>query len=114
MHSAALNELQQRAATGQDVNRISDDPNRANHILGFETDSRIKGVYVDTMVEATSILDLSSSIVQSMITELGNARASVTSTMSGIASDQIRKNLAEDINNTLEQLVSFANSDIFT
>ena len=111
MHSSALNELQQRAATGQDINRVSDDPNRANHILGFQTDSRTKEVYLNTMEESISILDLSSSVVQSIMSQLAQARTSMTSTMSGTTSDQVRHSLATDINNALEQLVSFANSE---
>lgn len=111
MHTTALNELQQRAATGQDINRISDDPNRSNHILGFQTDSREKEVYLNTMEESISILTLSSSVVQSIMDELGNARADMTSMMSGSTSEQIRQSLAEQIDNALEQLVAFSNSN---
>jgi flagellar hook-associated protein 3 len=111
MHTTALNELQQRAATGQDINRVSQDPNRSNHILGFQTDSRSKDVYLKTMDESISILELSSSVVQSIMSELGQARADMTSTMSGTTSSQIRNSLSEQINNALEQLVAFANSE---
>ncbi len=111
MHTTALNELQQRAATGQDLNRVSQDPNRSNHILGFQTDSRSKEVYLKTMQESISILELSSSVVQSIMSELGQARADMTSTMSGTTSNQIRQSLAEQINNALEQLVAFSNSE---
>ncbi len=111
MHTTALNLLQQRAATGQDVNRISDDPNRSNYILGFQTDSRSKEVYLKTMEESISILELSSSVVQSIMNELGQARADMASTMSGTTSIQIRQSLAEQIDNALEQLVAFANTD---
>ncbi|MEJ5259288.1 MAG: flagellar hook-associated protein FlgL [Anaerohalosphaeraceae bacterium] len=109
-HSEKLNILQQKAATGQDLNRISDDPSRANQILGFQTDKRKKEVYVKTMGEAISILDLSSSVVQSMMKEMANARASLASTMSGTTSSQVRRTLAAEINNALEQVISFANS----
>jgi flagellar hook-associated protein 3 FlgL len=109
-HSGALSMLQQKAATGQDLNRISDDPSRANQILGFQTDSRKKEVYLDTMEEAISILELSSSIVQSIMSEMANARASLASTMSGTTSTQVRQTLATELNNALEQVISFANS----
>lgn len=111
MHTNALNDLQQRAATGQDVNRVSDDPSRSNHIMGFQTDSRSKEVYLKTMEESISILELSSSVVQSIMSELGQARADMTSTMSGTTSDQVRNSLAEQLDNALEQLVAFANSE---
>jgi len=81
-HSGALNVLQQKAATGQDLNRVSDDPSRANQILGFQSDQRKKEVYLNTMEEAISILDLSSSVVQSIMSEMANARASLASGLS--------------------------------
>lgn len=109
-HSEKLNILQQKAATGQDLNRISDDPSRANQILGFQTDKRKKEVYVKTMGEAISTLDLSSSVVQSIMKEMANARASLASTMSGTTNSQVRRTLAAEINNALEQVISFANS----
>ncbi|HOK65222.1 MAG TPA: flagellar hook-associated protein FlgL [Anaerohalosphaeraceae bacterium] len=110
-HSGALSVLQQKAATGQDLNRVSDDPSRGNQILGFQTDKREKEVYLKTMEEAISILDLSSSVVQSIMNELANARASMASTMSGTTSTQVRRTLATELNNALEQIVSFANSE---
>ncbi|HOM59814.1 MAG TPA: flagellar hook-associated protein FlgL [Anaerohalosphaeraceae bacterium] len=110
-HSEALNILQQKAATGQDLSRVSDDPSRANQILGFQSDQRKKEVYLKTMEEAISILDLSSSVVQSIMSEMANARASLASTMSGTTSSQVRRTLATEMNNALEQVVSFANSE---
>ena len=110
-HSEALNILQQKAATGQDLSRVSDDPSRANQILGFQSDQRKKEVYLNTMEEAISVLDLSSSVVQSIMSEMANARASLASTMSGTTSSQVRRTLATELNNALEQVVSFANSE---
>jgi len=110
-HSEALNILQQKAATGQDLSRVSDDPSRANQILGFQSDQRKKEVYLKTMEEAISILDLSSSVVQSIMSEMASARASLASTMSGTTSSQVRRTLATELNNALEQVVSFANSE---
>lgn len=110
-HSETLNVLQQKAATGQDLSRVSDDPSRANQILGFQSDRRKKEVYLNTMEEAISILDLSSSVVQSIMSEMANARASLASTMSGTTSSQVRRTLATELNNALEQVISFANSE---
>lgn len=107
----ALNILQQKAATGQDLSRVSDDPSRANQILGFQSDQRKKEVYLKTMEEAISILDLSSSVVQSIMSEMASG--------SGFAGfDHVRHNqfagalrtLATEADNALEQVVSFANS----
>lgn len=110
MHSQALAGLQEKAATGQEINRISDDPNRANNIIGFLSDQRSKEVYIDNLTEVTSILELSDSVVQSIVAELGRARKSVTSTLNGFGNAEMRQTLADDLNKALETLVSFANT----
>ena len=109
-NSSALAALQQKAATGQDINRISDDPTDSNQILGLLNDSRSKEQYIKTLDEVISILDLSSSVIQSLTEEVGDARAQLTSAMSGATSGQLRGTLAADLDNTLEQLVSLVNT----
>jgi flagellar hook-associated protein 3 FlgL len=110
-NSYALAALQQRAATGQDVNRVSDNPTDANQILALMTDSREKTKTLGTLEEVISILDLSSSVIQSMTHEFGRARASLTSTLSGTLNLDLRKTLAADLNNALEELVALANTE---
>ncbi|MHC5083174.1 MAG: flagellar hook-associated protein FlgL [Planctomycetota bacterium] len=109
-NSSALASLQQKAATGQDINRISDDPTDSNQIMGLLNDSRSKEQYIKTLDEVISILDLGSSVIQSLTEELGQARAQLTSAMSGATSGQLRGTLAADLDNTLEQLVSLVNT----
>ena len=109
-HSSKLAQLQERAGTGQDVNRVSDNPNLTNQILGLLSDNRTKTQYIKSLDEVTSVLELSSSVLQSMSSELASARESLTSIMSGTTGDQLRQTLAADLNNALEQLVSLANT----
>jgi flagellar hook-associated protein 3 FlgL len=109
-NSYALASLQQKAATGQDINRVSDDPTDANQILALMTDSRSKEQTLTSLEEVVSILDLSSSVIQSMTDEFGRSRASLTSTLSGTLSLDLRESLAADLNNTLEELVALANT----
>jgi flagellar hook-associated protein 3 FlgL len=45
------------------------------------------------------------------MSEMASARASLASTMSGTTSSQVRRTLATELNNALEQVVSFANSE---
>ncbi|MEN6306222.1 MAG: flagellar hook-associated protein FlgL [Anaerohalosphaeraceae bacterium] len=109
-HSSKLALLQEKAGTGQEVNRVSDNPTVANQILGLLSDNRSKMQYMESLDEATSVLELSSSVLQSMSTQVANARSSLTSIMSGTTGNQLRENLATDLNNALEQLVSLANT----
>ncbi len=109
-NSSILAALQQKAATGQEVNRISDDPTASNQILAFMTDSRTKEQTLKTLDEIISTLDLSASVIQSITGEFGRARASLTSTMSGTLNVELRQTLAADLDNILEEMVSLANT----
>lgn len=109
-HSAQLALLQEKSGTGQDVNRVSDDPGVSNQILGLSSDSRTKTQYIKNLDEVTSVLDLSSSVLQSMSSQVAQARASLTSIMAGSTGGEMRETQAVDLNNTLEQLVSLANT----
>lgn len=109
-NSNMLSALQQKAATGQQINRISDDPTDANQIMGLINDSRSQQQYIDTLDEVVSILELSSSVIESMTDEIARARSLLTSTLSGASSGQLRGTLASDLDASLEQLISLANT----
>jgi flagellar hook-associated protein 3 FlgL len=109
-NSAALSALQLKAATGQDINSVSENPTKANQILGLLTDSRGKEQYLKTLNEVISILDLSSSVSQSIFTELSGSRSLLSSSLSGTTSEQLRRTMATNLNTSLEQLVSLANT----
>lgn len=109
-NSSALASLQQKAATGLNILRVSDDPASANKVLSLQSDSRSKSQYIKILDETISILDLSSSVIQSITGELSRARESLTATLSGTTSTQLRATLAADLNNALEQLVALCNT----
>ena len=109
-NTAALAKLQEQAASGQAINRPSDDPSDANRILSLRADSRMLDQYLNTIAEVVSILELNSSVIQSISGELADVMASLTSILSGTTNEQMRSVLAEDLNNTLEQIVSLANT----
>jgi flagellar hook-associated protein 3 FlgL len=110
-NSAALMSLQQKAETGQELFRVSENPTKANTVLALQGDSRTKAQYMETLDEIIDVLDLSSSVVQSITDELSKARASLTATLSGTTSQQLRHTLAADLNNALEQLVVLCNTE---
>ena len=109
-NSSILAALQQKAATGQEVNRVSDDPTDSSQILALMTDSRTKEQTLKTLDDIISTLDLSASVIQSITGEFGRARASLTSTMSGVLNTELRQTLAADLDNILEEMVSLANT----
>jgi flagellar hook-associated protein 3 FlgL len=109
-HSAKLAALQEKSGTGQEVNRVSDSPNIANQILGLSSDNRTKTQYIKNLDEVTSVMDLSSSVLQSMSAQVSQARSSLTSIMAGTTGGELRETQAADLNNILEQLVSLANT----
>jgi flagellar hook-associated protein 3 len=109
-HSAHLASLQEKAGTGQQINRVSDAPSVSNQILGLVSDSRTKTQYIKSLDELASVLELSSSVLQSMSSQVAQARASLTSIMAGSTGGELRETQAADLNNTLEQLVSLANT----
>jgi flagellar hook-associated protein 3 FlgL len=104
--TARLALLQEKASTGQEINRISENPTVTNQILGLTSESRTKQQYLNNLAELTSTLELSDSIVQSMTAEMTRART----ILSGTVSDTVRKTLAGDLNSSLEQLISLANT----
>jgi flagellar hook-associated protein 3 FlgL len=104
--TAQLALLQEKASTGQDNNRISDNPTVTNRVLGLTSDSRTKQQYLDNLANLSSILELSDSIVQSMTSEMTRAREALSGTTSAV----VRQTLAADLNSSLEQLISLANT----
>jgi len=110
-NSSKLATLQQKAATGLQILRVSEDPASANIILSLQSEARTKDQYLETLDETISILDLSASVIQSISAELSRARESLTATLSGTTSAQLRSTLAADINNALEQLIALCNTE---
>ena len=112
-HSQALMMLQEQAATGQCINRISDDPTDGNRILALRSENRSFELYADALTEVVSNLELSSSVVQSISGEMQNAIASVTGVLSGIYSTEnsfARTQMAEQLDDVLEQIISLTNT----
>lgn len=112
-HSTALARLQEKAATGQDINRPSDDPTDANRILGLRTESRSMEVYMNALNEAVSTLDFSSSMIQQIDNEMISALGYLTSiSTGGTETEDTRRTLANQLDSILEQVVSLANSQL--
>jgi flagellar hook-associated protein 3 FlgL len=103
--------LQEQVSTGSRINRASDDPSDAGRVLRLESQERSLAGYIDTLNELVSRLEITTTVTQTMITELGETRARITQVTSGIYDDEARKRAADSIDNILEQVLSLANTE---
>ena len=112
-HSSALSRLQEQAATGQEINRPSDNPTDANRILDLRAESRSMERYVNALNDVVSTLDFSSSVIQQISDQMIDARGALTSVSTGgTESEGTRHALADQLNSILEQVVSLANTQL--
>ena len=110
LQTDALFRLQEQAATGSRINRASDDPSAAYRVLGLNSQERTLEGYMDMMGQTMSTLEISLTIIEEMISALADTKAQVSQVVSGIYGENGRATVAEGINNTLEQMVSLANT----
>jgi len=102
--------LQEQASTGSRINRTSDDPSAAYRVLGLNSQQISLSSYSDAIDEIISSMDFTSTIFSQIQSELTNTKARITQVLGGIYDETTRKNLADGINDILEQVVSFANT----
>lgn len=110
LHGKAMTLLQEQAATGNRINRGSDDPADAYRVLALNSQDRSLDGYKRVVVDLMGMLEISSTVLADMTTELADARTSLTQIVGGIYDAESQKRLAERLNNTLEHLVSLANT----
>jgi flagellar hook-associated protein 3 FlgL len=110
LNSETLMRLQEQASTGSRINRVSDDPSAAYRVMGLNTQGQSLTNYSNNLSDAVSILDLSSTAVQQIASALTQTKTQLTQIASGIYSEDARKRAAQGINDTLEQIVSLANT----
>lgn len=110
LHGRAITELQEQSASGNRVNRASDSPSEAYRILGLNSQSRSLANYKENITELISNLEISSTIIGDMSSELANARTLLTQIVGGVYDKEGQKRIAEKLDNSIEQLVSLANT----
>jgi flagellar hook-associated protein 3 FlgL len=110
LHGQAIMQLQEQAATGNRVNRPSDDPSSAYRILGLASQERHIEGFKENVTELIGNLEISSTILSDMASEMADARTLLTQIIGGIYDAEGQKRVAERLNDTLEQVVSLANS----
>lgn len=110
LHARAIIQLQEQASTGNRVNRGSDSPSEAYRILGLNTQDRSLTGYTENVKDLIGTLEISSTIIEDMASELANSRTVLTEIVGGVYDNEGQERIAEKINSTLEQLVSLANT----
>ncbi|MGB8225615.1 MAG: flagellar hook-associated protein FlgL [Sedimentisphaerales bacterium] len=110
LNAAAMGALQEQVSTGSHINRASDDPSAAYQVLGLNSQKRSLQNYMDNISEISSILETSTATIQTMVSAISQTKASLSQILSGTYDETGRKRFADQINDTLEQMVSLANT----
>ncbi len=110
LHGRAIALLQEQASSGNRVNRASDSPSDAYRILGLNSQERSLKSYQENVVELIGNLEISSTIIADMSAELASTRTLLTQIVGGVQDAEGRKRIADKLDNSLEQLVSLANT----
>ena len=110
MHGRAIAQLQEQASTGSRVNRASDDPSDAYRLLGLNSQSRSLDSFQENITNLIGSLDMSSTITTSMASQLADVRTLLTQIVGGIYDANGRARIADKLDNTLEQLITLANT----
>jgi len=116
-HTEAMARLQEQAATGSRINRVSDAPSEAYQLLGLNSQLRNLGNYMSGLSEVIGMLEVSSTVISGgsteeeagimeIFTDAKELLASVTDTDGTIG--QVVN--VKAIDNYLEQTVLLANS----
>jgi len=110
LHTAALARLQEQAATGSRVNRISDDPSAAYQILNLNMQTNRLGNYIDTITNLIDTLEVSSTAIQAMSSSMTEVQKVISQVSSGTYDQQARERTSQQIDDILEQMILLANS----
>jgi len=110
LHHEVMARLQEQASTGSRINRASDDPSAAYQVLELNSQQRLLKNYMDNISEATGVLEISTSVIENITSTISDAKVQLTQIISGTYDEAGRQRLAEQINDSLEQMVSLANT----
>jgi flagellar hook-associated protein 3 FlgL len=110
LHGQSISQLQEQASTGNRVNRASESPSDAYRILGLNSQEQSLSSYLENVADLTGRLEMSSTIVSDMASQLAEVQTLLTQIVGGIHDADGRARIAEKLDSTLEQLVSLANT----
>ncbi len=110
LHSVEMARLQEQTITGSRINRPSDDPSCSYRVVTLNSQERSLGNYINNLSETVGTLELSSTVIQGIQSALTETRVLLTQVIGGIYNEETRERAGERINDTLEQVVSLANT----
>jgi len=110
LHTEALVQLQEQAATGSRINRPSDDPSAGYRVLGLDSQVRSLENYMNNLSEVTDTLEISLTVIGDMTSAFLKVKRDLTQITGGIYGQDARERAAEEVNEILEQIVFLANS----
>lgn len=110
LHYEAMARLQEQAYTGSRINRVSDDPSTAYRVMGLDSQKKSLENYMSSIAEASSVLDFSSSVINDITSAITDTKVQLTQITSGTYNEDGRQRFADQINDTLERVVSLANT----
>ncbi len=110
LHSVEMARLQEQTITGSRINRPSDDPSCSYRVVTLNSQERSLGNYINNLSETVGTLELSSTVIQGIQSALTETKVLLTQVIGGIYNEETRERAAERINDTLEQVVSLANT----
>jgi len=110
LHSVEMTRLQEQVTTGSRINRPSDAPSCSYRVLTLNSQEKSLGNYINNLSEAVGTLDLSFTVIQGIQSAIVETKVRLTQIMGGIYNEENREQVAEGINDLLEQVVSLANT----
>lgn len=115
LHANAMAALQEQIYTGSKINRASDDPSMAYRILGLESQQKSLDNYMNNISDISGSLEQSSTVLNDMATKVSDLKVNLTQVISGTygqgaTGQAARDRLASEVDDTLENMVSMANT----
>jgi flagellar hook-associated protein 3 FlgL len=109
--TAQLSRLQEMAASGSRIIRASDSPTDAGTVLALRSQSASLQAYMQNIASTSDTLQVATTAMQSISTDLSRVRELVTQAASGTYTAEDRVPIAGEINSLLEEILSTANTD---
>ena len=94
LHGMSISLLQEQASTGNRVNRASDSPSEAYRVLGLNSQERSLGTYLENVTDLTGRLEMASTIVTNMSSQLASVQTLLTQIVGGIHDADGRQRIA--------------------
>lgn len=104
-----LDKAQEEVSSGKKVNRLSDDPFASLRSSEIQAQSSLNDQFLATGDQLRSRLETTDTVLQSMISNLDNAKVLAAQALSGTTTAETRSALATGVDGVLKQALSDSN-----